>query len=222
MLVNKSILETDFEPLLGSDAVATVKERIEKEQVRTLPVVNETTQKLIGQLEARQLDEQSDKKKVSEIELQEAIKIYEGQHVFEAARLMLQYELRMLPVVDEEWTFLGILSKQKVLESLSRMLNLEEFGSVITVELDPIDFTISEIVQIIETEGAKILGVTVEMPDSEKRKFKVSFKLNVEEVSRVAAALRRYDYAVLTQSGSTVFGDDLKERADELLKYIDM
>lgn len=222
MLINRTILKTDFTPLSGSEEAATVKSRMEDEQVRSLPVVDETTQKLIGQLNYEQIDEVDRERLVSDLELDEVVKIYEGQHIFEAARLMLQYELRLLPVVDEEWTFIGILSKQKVLESLSRMLNLEEFGSVITVELDPIDFSISEIVQLIETEGAKILGVTVEMPDSDKKKFEVSFKLNVKDVSRVASALRRYDYSVLTQSGSTVFGDDLKDRADELLKYIDM
>ncbi len=222
MLANKSILETGFEPLRGSENIKAVKGRMEKEQVTTLPVVDETTQKLIGQVDYKKINKLDSEKTISELELNEVVKIYEGQHVFEAARLMLQYELRLLPVVDEEWTFLGILTKEKVLESLSRMLNLEEFGSVITVELDPIDFTISEIVQLIETEGAKILGVTVEMPDSEKKKFEVSFKLNVKDVSRVASALRRYDYSVLTQSGSTVFGDDLKDRADELLNYINM
>ena len=131
---------------------------------------------------------------------------------------MLQHELRLLPVVDEEWTFLGILTKEQVLESLSRMLNLAEFGSVITVEIERIDFSISEIVQIIETEGAKILGVTVET----EQKFEVSFKLNLKDVSRVVAGLRRYEYQVLAQSESTVFGEDLEHRADELLKYIDM
>lgn len=222
MLINKSIVETYYEPLEGSDVVETIENRMEKEQVTTLPVVNQTTQKLIGQVEYDQLNELDDQTLVSDIDLKEAVKIYEGQHIFEAARLMLQYEQRILPVVDEEWTYIGLLTKKNVLESLSRMLNLAKSGSVITVQLEPVDFSLSEIVQIIETEGAKILGITVETIDSTEDKLEVSLKLNVKDVSRVTAALRRYDYVVLTESGSTVFGEDLEERADELLKYIDM
>lgn len=222
MLANKSLIVTDFAPLSGSDLVGKARQRMEEEQLGMLPVVDETTQKLIGQLQQKKLERTPDNTRIAELELDEAVKLYRGQHIFEAARLMLQHELRLLPVVDEEWTFLGVLGKQEVLESLSRMLNLAEFGSVITVEVSRADFTISEIVQIIETEGGKILGVTVEMPDKTDQQFEVSFKLNLKDVSRVVSALRRYDYRVVTQSESTVFGEELEDRADELLNYINM
>lgn len=222
MLANKSIIETDFVPLSGNDQIGAVKKRMEEMQVETLPVVDETTQKLIGQIQQKQLNGMDDEATIADLELDEAVKLYQGQHIFEAARLMLQYELRLLSVVDKEWTFMGILTKQQVLESLSRMLNLAEFGSVITVEVSRADFSISEIVQLIETEGAKILGVTVETPENSDQQFKVSFKLNLKDVSRVVSSLRRYDYRVVTESESTVFGEELEHRADELLKYINM
>lgn len=222
MLAGKSILNTDFKPLYASDKVSDGLELMASQEDNILPVVDQTTQKLIGQVGYSQLVEAEEDTLISELKVQEIVKIYEGQHIFEAARLMLQYELRTLPLVDKELTFLGIITKQKVLELITGMLNLAETGSVITIELDPIDFSISEIVQIIETEGAKILGVTVEGPNNGQKKFEVSVKLNMKDTSRVTAALKRYDYSVITESESTVFGNDLEHRADELLKYIDM
>lgn len=222
MLANKSIVKSDFSPLTGYDSVKEAKARIADLDVTMLPVVDSTTYKLIGQVGKEQLDAVDEDAQISTVELDESVKVFQGQHIFEVARLMFQYELYAIPIVDEEQTYLGIITKQQVLEALSKMLNLAEFGSVITVSLDPIDFTISEIVQIIETEGAKILGVTVESPDSDKKIFEVSFKLNLRDVSRVKAALNRYGYTVLAESESTVYGEDLENRADELLKYIDM
>ena len=222
MLTTTSITKTGFEPLQGTDAVSEVKGRMQKMGVKRLPVVDPTTQKLIGQLSADRLPDGESDAVVADLELDEAVKIYEGQHIFEAVRLMLQYELQFLPLVDDEWTFLGMISKQQVLQALSRMLNLAEEGSVVTVELEPIDFSISELVQIVETEGAKILGLTVETPDSTQQTFHVSLKLNMKDISRVTAALKRYDYEVIVESENTVFGKDLEHRADELLKYIDM
>lgn len=223
MLANKSILDTDITPVRASDTTEEAIAKMDALGVSKLPIMENTTRKLIGQLSLSDLKEVENKETpVSDFDLDEVVKLFEGQHIFEAVRLMLQYELRMLPVVDEEWTFLGFINKQQVLEILSRMLNLAEFGSVITVQLDHVDFSISEIVHLIEVEGAKILGLTVETPDNEGQHFEVSIKLNLNDISRVASALRRYGYTVLTESGNEAFGRDLETRADELIKYIDM
>lgn len=192
------------------------------EQVNALPVVDSTTKKLVGQIRSEQLSKVEDNQKVSELQMDQLVKLFEGQHVFEGARLMLQYELNLLPLVNEESTFLGVVTKQKILESISRMLNLEQTGSVLTIEIEPIDFSLSEVVQVIEAEGAKILGITVERPNRNHQAFEVSVKLNLKDISRVTAALKRYGYSVLVESENTIFENDLEYRADELLKYIDM
>src|SRR5699024_10000526 len=152
---------------------------------------------------------------VADLELSEPIKLYRGQHMFEAARLMLQYECKLLPVVDQDWTFLGVLKKAPVMQKLTELLNVAEQGSVITITLVRVDLSLSEIVHIMETESAKILGMTVEKPKQSDQTFKVSFKLDLQDVSRVAAALRRFDYNVATNSESEILSDDIESRADE-------
>ncbi len=221
-MLTKEALNTEISPLSAQDTAARAIEAMERAEVKILPVVDSTTKKLIGQIPFERLKEAGSDDRIADLELDEPVKIYLNQHIFEAARLMLQYEIRLLPVVDEEWTYQGALCKSEVLEALTGMLNLAEFGSVITVKLDRRDFTLSEIVHLIETEGAKILGITVEMPEQDKEVFEISIKLNLKDVSRVASALRRYDYDVLTESGNEVFGMDIETRADELIKYLDM
>jgi predicted transcriptional regulator len=195
---------------------------MEESGIHTLPVVDSTTHALIGQVSLRQLDGAEEGQVVSDLELEEPVKVYRSQHIFEAARLFLQYERQILPVIDEEWTLLGVITRDVILEHLAQLLNVAESGSAITVTLDRIDFSISEIVNIIETEGAKILGMTVEKPSESQQTFTISFVLDIQDVSRVAAALRRYDYIVATDSENEVLRDDLENRADELIKYIDM
>jgi hypothetical protein len=90
------------------------------------------------------------------------------------------------------------------------------------VRLNHQDFTLSEVVQLIEAEGGKILGITVETPNAEKKQYEVSIKLNLQDVSRVASALRRYGYTILTEAESESTNIDLETRADELLKFMDM
>lgn len=222
MLVNKSITKSEFEPLRGTDTVEAVKERMKEEQVNALPVVDPTTQKLVGQIDRDQLSRAEEDQQVSDLRMDEVVKIFEGQHIFEGVRLMLQYELNLLPLVNREATYLGVITKQQILEAISKMLNLEQKGSVLTIEIEPIDFSLSEIVQVIEAEGAKILGLAVENPDDNHEAFEISVKLNLNDISRVTAALKRYGYSVISESESTVLENDLEYRADELLRYIDM
>lgn len=217
-------LTTTISPLTGTDTVTHALELMDGLEVGCLPVIDKTTNKLIGQVTRKQLQKVDNKDAaISVLELEEPAKIYKRQHIFEAARLMLLYEMRLLPVVDDKMTFVGMIQKQKVLESITDMLNLASYGSILTVELEQKDFTLSEIVHLIEVEGAKILGITVETPSSEGDTFKVSVKINLEDATRVASALRRYDYDVITEDvNSDVFGLDMEARADELLKYLDM
>lgn len=222
MLVNTKHITSNFTPLVGSDLVGEVKERMQQEQVHTLPVVDSTTHTLIGQMSYSALKSAGADDYVADISLQDPVKIYRGQHIFEAARLLLQYEQAVLPVVDEEMTMLGVLTRDQVLASFPHLLNVTEAGSVLTIALGRIDFSISEIVQIIESEGAKILGMTVEKPEQSEQTFELSFKLDLQDISRVASALRRYDYTISTNTENEIFNQDLETRADELIKYIDM
>lgn len=221
-MLAKQALNSEIQPLFAQSSVSEAAKRMNELNVSAMPVIDRTTKKLIGQVELAEIESVDGENVVADLVLEEAVKIYLGQHIFEAARLMLQYEMRLLPVVDKEQTFQGFLGKDTVLESLTHMLNLSKFGSVITIELNQRDFTLAEIVHLVESESAKVLGITVEMPETHTGNFEVSIKLNLKDVSRVAASLRRHDYTVVTDSSNEIFGMDVETRADELIKYLDM
>ncbi len=222
MLVGKA-LDTATPVLTKKQSIGEALERMEHLQVTVMPVIDAQTGKLAGQIERSQIVEANKTMQpVSELILQEPVKIFKRQHLFNAIQLMLKYELSLLPVINDEWIYQGMIHKQHVLESLTHMLNITEFGSIITVELKKNDFTLSEIVQIIETEGGKILGITVETPDAEKGTYEISIKMNLKDVSRVASSLRRHGYAVITEAESEPSQIDLETRADELIKFLDV
>jgi ACT domain-containing protein len=102
------------------------------------------------------------------------------------------------------------------------MLNLSEYGSIITIELGERDFMLSEIVNLIESEGGKILGLTVETPERADDTIRVSVKLSVKEINRIVATLRRYDYLVSTETRDETVDVDMRSRASELMHYLDI
>lgn len=216
-------LNTEIGLLSPQDSLSEALRMMNDLKVDKLPVIDPSVNEVIGQINKKELnDEFLADRLVSSIEMEKPVVISNNQHLFRAVRLILQHELCLLPVVDEQSVFLGTIQKKQLFELLVHMLNLTGGGSVITVELSRYNFTLSEIVQLIETEDGKILGITVEAPDAEHEDYEISIKLNLQDVSRIPAALRRYGYTILTETKNKSQNIDLAMRAGEFLQYLDM
>ncbi len=220
MLVHE-IIDKNIAPLKITDSVALALTKLDLLYVTRLPVVDKNI--LVGMVSLDTLLEVSDETiSLREIPLQKKISILETQHLFEAAKIMLAHELFIVPVVGHNDVFMGVIIKKDVLQALGNVFNLESFGSVITIEMMPYDFTLTEIVRLIEIEGAKLLGIAVEQPNEDNSFFRVSIKLNLEDSSLVCATLQRYGYVITSQLSSASMEKDLSDRADELIRYLDI
>ncbi|MEX0845785.1 MAG: CBS domain-containing protein [Balneolaceae bacterium] len=221
MLVQE-ITNRNISPLKLSDTVAKALLRIDLLHTTKFAVVDDDG-RLIGMASLDKLIEVVDEEvQLSEVTLSDPISIPEYQHLFEASRVMLAKELYLLPVIDEQMIFKGMLKKRDVLSALGDLFNLSSFGSVITVELNQGDFTLSDLVRIIEIEGAKILGMAVQQPSAKNTSYRVSFKLNLEDSSVVSAGLRRFGYTITSDADSETLEHNFSDRADELIRYLDI
>lgn len=222
MLVQK-IINNEFTPLRPDDTASKALAKMDAWHTTCLPVVASTTTKLIGQIKLNQLVDLADESiEISALALEPPVSVYLHQHIFEVARQMLMHEIRMIPVIDSNHTYLGIAEKKKVLEVLFDLLNVTVSGSVITVEMNRNDYSLSELVRLIESENAKILGVAVEAPGESNDSFQVSFKLNIKDTSGISQSLSRHGYIVRSENQSELLQFDLTDKADELMRYLDV
>lgn len=222
-MLAKEILNNDFVPLQPTSPVSAALAKMDAWQTSSVPVVEPITNKLVGHIlfddVADLVDESSP---VSDLNIRTPIYTLENQHIFEVARQMLQHEVRILSVIDHSETYLGVIEKKNVLEALTNMLNVTVDGSVITIQMAKSDFTLSELVHLIETEESRILGLTVE-PSKELDAFlEVSIKVNSQETSAITSSLRRHGYLVTTSNRVDLVQIDLSTRADELMRYLDV
>ena len=222
-MLAKDLLNTDFKPLEPSGTISAALAKMDAWQTSNIPIVEPTTMKNIGHILFEDISDITDEQEaISSLDFRRPIYTLEDQHVFEVARQMLQHEVRLLPVVDSSETYLGVIEKKQVLEALSTMLNIATAGSTITVQLEKADFTISELVHLNETEGAKILGLTVEQPSDFDAMIRVSLKISHEDTSAVTSSLQRHGYTTTTENRNDLMQIDLSSRADELLRYLDV
>lgn len=221
MIVNE-ILNTEITPLKVTDPVSLALAKLDLLHINKFVVIN-AENKIAGLISIETLSEVVNEDTVlSELPLEEIVSVPKSQHLFETTRQMFANELYVLPVADGENNFLGLVRKREVLNALKEIFNLSSYGSVITIELAQIDYTLSDIVRIIETENAKILGVAVQQPNDMMDSIKVSVKLNLEDSSVISAALRRFGYVIISEDRSESMESNFSDRADELIRYLDI
>jgi signal-transduction protein with cAMP-binding, CBS, and nucleotidyltransferase domain len=222
-VLGKELLNTEFTPLQPSSSVSAALAKMDAWQSSCIPIVEPATKMVAGHIRFEDIADTLDESRpVSDLKIRRPIYTYENQHVFEVARQMLMHEVRMLPVIDSTEQYIGIIEKKQVLEALSTMLNLTTTGSVITIHMVKSDFTLSELVHLIETEGARILGLTVEQPPDGENIIQISLKISHEDTSAVTSSLQRHGYHTTTENKSDLLQIDFTSRADELMRYLDL
>lgn len=146
--------------------------------------------------------------------------IYNTQTVFEATSVILDNSLDILPVIDENRKYLGVLTTAKLLEAYSTYTAANQQGDVIQITLNYNDLYISEISRIIENENARIINLFV-VPISESTQIRLIIKLNKMGLCRVVRALERHNYNV-EYFYQHVHEDDLSDNYGLLMKYLSM
>jgi len=217
------ILNGSFTPLVSTDKASSALAKMDAWQTSNIPVIEPTTKKVIGQVTLDMVTDLPDESiPMSEFDLDEPIFAYENQHLFEVARQMLSNEVRFIAVVDHTMSVVGIIEKKDLLDAFSKMLNVATIGSVISVDIDRSDYTLTKLVNIIEAEDARILGLTVEQTPGSDAKIRVSIKLNLQDTSAVVSSLQRHGYITTAENRADLLQIDISSRADELLRYLEL
>ncbi|MEN9839308.1 MAG: hypothetical protein RL177_787 [Bacteroidota bacterium] len=185
------------------------------------PVVNGASEPIGIAIEAL-LAMADDSKRVEDVMERETLSVSPDMHLFDAGRKLNLLKRETLPVVNRDGTYVGTLVKSRVMSALTTVLHLDESGSVLTVELEEAHYELSVLVRLIEQEGARILTVSVEAPDAQNPRYRISFKMNLVDVSRVGATLRRHGFMVSTESRTEEQDAEWADRADAFLRYLDI
>ncbi len=142
-------------------------------------------------------------------------------HLYDAIRLICELKLSLVPVVDGNNVYQGYIDLQSIVEHFGNDLSINNPGSIIELELNTHDYSLSELTGIIESSDLKILhlGVTT-FPNSTK--LKVTIKLDKIDISALIQTLNRYEYVISGSYGHDEMRDYLKDRYDSLMNYLNL
>lgn len=219
-MIAETLLSNTIIPLRTSDTGEEALGMMNDFFVRHLPVVN--NEQLLG------LMSEDD---ILNYEVEEPIGSYglsaptpcvrRDDHIYEVMRMLAEYHLTVVPVVDDNTNYVGLITLEDLMRYFSNTASFKEPGSILVLEMTRMDYSLSEIARIVESESAVILNAFVNSyPDSAA--IDVTLKINRQDVLSIISTFERYDYTIKASFNESEYLDSLQDRYDALISYLNV
>jgi CBS domain-containing protein len=142
------------------------------------------------------------------------------QHIYEVIEIISRLELTVLPVLDENKHYKGMITLNDLLHTFANLSALKQPGGIIELELNVNDYTLTEISQIVEGNDSRILSLYVSSPE-DSTKMNVTLKVSTTDISSIIQTFNRYNYNVkASYMESDEMEDLVNNRFDAFMKYL--
>lgn len=207
-------------PLRTSDTGDEALEAMSEFSVRHLPIVND--HQLLGMLSEEDVLNNDATEAVGSYALQlPLLYVKSGDHFFEIMRLVAEYQLTAIPVVDAQNNYLGLITLEDLLRAFASSISFTEPGSIIVLEMAKRDYSLAEIARIVESENAAILSAYI-TTNADATRIEVTLKLNRQNILSILATFERFKYEVKASYNETEYMDTLRERYESLMTYLNV
>lgn len=215
------LITHDIPALKPSDTIEQALEWMEEFKVEHLPVLSHRT--LAGIVSEADLHALHDNKaKIGDHQFRYLRPIiHPQQHAFDALKLMSGMHLTLIPVLDDKDNYMGSVTQKSVLDKIAGFTSVMEQGGIIELELNKNDYSLTQIASIVEGNDAKILSCYV-TSTRDSNKIDVTLKINREDLSRILQTFNRYNYNVKASYHQAGYEDDLKNRFDEFMRFLNI
>ena len=214
------LISDEIPTLKGSDNVLFAMQLLDEYKMKHLPVVN--GQNFLGLLsdEATLETEDYDKPLSEQTGLLQQVFIDKDQHVYDVINLAAEFQLSAIPILDSQMKYVGVISIYCLVRELSKVAAMKERGSVLVLEMNQHDYSLSQIAQIVEGNDSRLLGGFVS--ESRNDVVQMTLKLSEDNYNEVLQTFRRYGYAIEFGNDEDQFIESLKERSNYLSKYLNI
>ena len=218
-MIASELISYDIPPLKLSDTGNKALDWMEEFKTTELPIVNEG--KYLGLIsESNLLDSNDVDGKIESFGFN-LLKpfVQENQHMFEVISTMVDNDIDVLPVVNSGHQYLGVITSKIIVKSLSKVVSVANAGSILTLEVNVKDYSLSEIARMVESDDAKVLASFITShPDSTK--LEVTLKINKTEISRILHTFERFKYVVLASYNESEYHENLQNKYDEFMRFL--
>lgn len=148
--------------------------------------------------------------------------VTDNQHVYEVMELASRMMLTVVPVLDENNRYLGLITMTDLLHYFADMAAVKQPGGILVLEINTNDYSLTQIAQIVESNDAKILSMYISS-HALSTKMEVTLKINRQDLTSIIQTFDRFNYIIRASFMNDDDMDNLYEnRYDLFMKYLNI
>lgn len=220
-MLTADLINNNIPRLQLQDSVSKSLQLLNDFRLTHLPVTAE--EKFLGLISEDDLLDAEDTKLTIET-LQDSFlrtAVLVGEHFLTAVNFSNKYESELVPVVNLDNDLIGVITRDNLLQTLGNFSGATEIGGIIVIEMDRIQFSISEISRIVESNDATILHLNT-TTHPETGLLTVTLHVNKREISAILSAFERYEYEVIYSFGDENLSHEIEGNYHHLMNYLDI
>ncbi|WP_367772105.1 CBS domain-containing protein [Flavobacterium sp. WC2421] len=212
-------ITTDFKAIDSQDTIETVKDFFDDLNFSHFPVVEEGI--YIGSIASEDLETfENDKKVIDYRYTLEGFFTKTDSLWLEVLEVFAKNHSNLIPVLDENNTYVGYYEIDDIMSFFHQTPFLKEQGRIIKVKKGILDYSMSQITQIVESNNGKLLGLFISEADIDT--IEVTMKISLGAINEIIQTFRRYNYEITSEHHEDDYINNLKERSDYLDKYLNI
>ncbi|HLT93532.1 MAG TPA: CBS domain-containing protein [Membranihabitans sp.] len=218
-MTTKELISTNFKLVSITNTAEEALAILDHNKTRHIPLLKSKALLTV-------IDEDSLKASVPSTPMSEFVKsgsrvfVRENEHMLEAARRLYKEDLTMLPVLDEDDTFLGVVTLEQLFKTIINSYDLDAEGNILIIEVDQQHFHLSELVRILEQESVHVFSVLVSRESLPL--LEITLKTDLKDINTIIQTLERYSYKIKAYFEDNNFNHQLKDRYEALMSYLNI
>lgn len=212
-------INNDYKAIDSNETIASVQDFFSEVSYSHFPVIDEGI--YIGSIATDDLETfDLDKKIIDYRYTLEGFFARKNMIWLDVLEVFAKNHSNVVPILDDANAYIGYYELEDIVKFFHETPFLKEQGGIIVVQTTIVDFSMSQIAQIVESNNGKLLGLFIS--DADATSVKVTIKVSLGGLNEIIQTFRRYNYEIISEHNEDNYLNNLKERSEYLDKYLNI
>lgn len=212
-------INNDYKAIDSKETIESVQDFFSEVSYTHFPVIDEGI--YIGSISIDDIETfDSDKKIIDYRYTLESFFARKDMIWLDVLEVFAKNHSNVVPILDATNNYIGYYELEDIIKFFHETPFLKEQGGIIIVQTSVIDFSMSQIAQIVESNNGKLLGLFISEADATT--IKVTIKVALGGMNDIIQTFRRYNYEIISEHDEDNYLNNLKERSEYLDKYLNI